>query len=75
MHPVYSMRQVIPVTTAPSEQRLRVLVVYYSRTGHTQAVAQGLARTAEADLEAIEDVRKRPRSVRHATRHVTTISS
>ena len=31
----------------------RVLVVYYSRTGHTEAVAQGMARASEGELEAI----------------------
>lgn len=33
----------------------RVLVVYYSRTGNTEAVARGLARAADADVEAIAD--------------------
>jgi flavodoxin len=31
----------------------RVLVVYYSRTGNTACVAEGLARACEADVEAI----------------------
>jgi hypothetical protein len=31
----------------------RVLVVYYSRTGNTASVAEGLARASEADTEAI----------------------
>jgi hypothetical protein len=35
-------------------QEPRVLVVFYSRTGNTAAVAQGLARASEADVEVIE---------------------
>lgn len=35
------------------------LVVYYSRTGHTQSVAQQLAATLGADLEEIRDTRDR----------------
>ena len=37
----------------------RVLIVYYSRTGNTESVAQGLSRAMGADLEAIEDVASR----------------
>jgi menaquinone-dependent protoporphyrinogen IX oxidase len=33
-----------------------VLVVYYSRTGHTEAIACGLARACDADLESIQEV-------------------
>ncbi|HEY3667173.1 MAG TPA: hypothetical protein VGL19_14280, partial [Polyangiaceae bacterium] len=32
----------------------RVLVVYYSRTGNTAEVAEGLARASEADVESIK---------------------
>jgi len=34
----------------------RVLVVYCSRTGHTEAVARQIAAQCGADIEAIEDV-------------------
>ncbi len=37
----------------------RILVVYYSRTGHTQQVAEAIASTFDADLEAIGDVKSR----------------
>jgi flavodoxin len=33
----------------------KVLVVYYSRSGHTRAVAKRLAIACDADLESIED--------------------
>ena len=37
-----------------SSKKPRVLVVYYSRTGNTAAVAEGMARASEGDLEAIQ---------------------
>jgi flavodoxin len=37
----------------------RILVVYYSRTGTTQQVAEALAGELEADIEQIQDVRAR----------------
>ncbi len=37
----------------------RILVVYYSRTGHTEFVARQIAARCHADLERIED--RRPR--------------
>jgi len=36
-----------------------IAVVYYSRTGNTQTVAQELARRLSADVYAIQDVRSR----------------
>lgn len=38
----------------------KVLVVYYSRTGHTRTVAQRLANTLGADLESIDEDVKSP---------------
>jgi len=37
----------------------KVLVVYYSRTGHTQLVAEKLAKKFNADLERLIDKKKR----------------
>jgi flavodoxin len=37
----------------------KVLVVYYSRTGHTQLVAQELSKKFNADLERLIDRKKR----------------
>jgi multimeric flavodoxin WrbA len=37
----------------------RVLVVYYSRTGNTEAVAQGMARASDGELEGIQEVSSR----------------
>jgi len=42
--------------TIPSK---RVLVVYYSRTGHNQLVAEALANKFNADLERLIDRKKR----------------
>jgi hypothetical protein len=36
-----------------STRKPRVLVVYYSRTGNTASIAEGLGRACEADVEAI----------------------
>lgn len=43
----------------PSVPKPRVLVVYYSRTGNTEAVAQGIARASEGELEAIYPITPR----------------
>ncbi len=37
----------------------KVFVVFYSRSGHTKRVADGLARTLEAEIEALVDTRNR----------------
>jgi len=37
----------------------KVLVVYYSKTGHTRKIAQDIARQIDADLEEISDQKKR----------------
>ena len=44
--------------TIPLKEK-KVLVVYYSRTGHTQLVAEKLAKQFNADLERIIDKKKR----------------
>ena len=44
---------------APNETGPRVLVVYYSRSGNTECVADGLARASGADLEALVSTRDR----------------
>ncbi len=44
--------------TAGQNQQ-KVLVVYYSRTGHTQLVAEKLAKKHDADLERLVDQKKR----------------
>lgn len=38
---------------------VKILIVYYSRTGHTQQVAKSIAKELDADLEAIVDVKNR----------------
>jgi len=38
---------------------LKILVVYYSKTGHTRKIAQDISRQLEADLEEITDKKKR----------------
>jgi flavodoxin len=54
----------------------RILVVYYSRTGHVRSVAEAIAGACAADLEAIREVRPRKglfawiRSAREALRGV-----
>ncbi len=37
----------------------KVLVVYYSKTGHTRKIAQDIAKQIDADLEEISDQKKR----------------
>lgn len=57
--------------------RLRVLVVYYSRTGYTREVATTIANRLGADVEEIRDVRSRRgifgywRSAREALKRVS----
>ncbi|HNW39908.1 MAG TPA: flavodoxin family protein [Candidatus Omnitrophota bacterium] len=41
------------------QKETKVLVVYYSRTGHTQLVAEKLAKKFNADLEQLIDQHKR----------------
>lgn len=41
------------------QKEVKVLVVYYSRTGHTQLVAEKLAKKFSADLEQLIDQHKR----------------
>jgi menaquinone-dependent protoporphyrinogen IX oxidase len=48
------------------EKIQRILVVYYSRSGFTQAIARQLARSCRADLEAIVDDSGRSRVVGYA---------
>lgn len=49
----------VAVALGADEAQSRVLVVYYSRTGHTQKVAEALASKFGADLERLIDLRKR----------------
>jgi flavodoxin len=42
-----------------AQKETKVLVVYYSRTGHTQLVAEKLAKKFNADLERLIDKKKR----------------
>jgi len=42
-----------------TQQVQKILVVFYSRTGHTRQVAEAIAAALDAELEAIEDVRSR----------------
>jgi len=37
----------------------RILVVYFSRTGHTRRIAEEIARRCDADVEGIEEARSR----------------
>jgi flavodoxin len=37
----------------------KILVIYYSRTGHTRQVAKAISAACEADLEEIRDMRSR----------------
>ncbi|MFT4788701.1 MAG: flavodoxin [Paraglaciecola sp.] len=38
---------------------MKILVVYYSLTGHTESVASAIAELYKADIQKIEDVHKR----------------
>ncbi|MFQ3234789.1 MAG: flavodoxin [Paraglaciecola sp.] len=38
---------------------MKILVVYYSMTGHTEGVAKAIAELHKADIQKIEDVHKR----------------
>ena len=38
---------------------LKILVVYYSKTGHTRKIAQDIAKQMEAELDEITDKKKR----------------
>lgn len=37
----------------------KILVIYYSRTGHTRQIAEVIATTCKADLEEMRDVKSR----------------
>lgn len=56
----------------------KIIVIYYSRTGHTRAVAEAIAVTCKAELEEICDVKNRNsffgyfRSVREALKEQLT---
>ena len=41
------------------EKRPRILVVFFSRTGSTRSVAEGIARATGADLEELREARSR----------------
>ena len=58
---------------------MKVLVIYYSRTGHTKTVAEALATALQCDKEEIVDTKKRSgtlgyiRSGRDATQGSLTV--
>jgi len=41
------------------EKRPKILVVFFSRTGTTRGVAEGIARATGADLEELREARSR----------------
>ncbi|MFC1704311.1 flavodoxin family protein [Candidatus Omnitrophota bacterium] len=49
-----------------AENDNKILVVYYSRTGHTQLVAEKLAERFDADIERLIDKRKRTGPIGYA---------
>jgi len=38
---------------------MKILVTHYSRTGHTQKIAEMIATQFDADIEQIKDVKSR----------------
>lgn len=42
-----------------NKSNYKILVVYYSKTGHTRKIAQDIAKKMDADLEEITDQKKR----------------
>ena len=55
----YSVVFAQDIVIQPLAKMSRVLVVYYSRDGHTQQVAQALAKRFHADTERLIDMKKR----------------
>lgn len=49
----------IAVSPGYPQENPRVLVVYYSRDGHTKSVADALAKKFNADIEGLIDTKKR----------------
>ena len=48
-----------PVSVKGANNRNKALVVYYTRTGNTKAVAEALRETYDADLQEIKDLKDR----------------
>lgn len=48
-----------------TKRRPRILVAYYSLTGHTARVAKDLAQRLDADIEGIEDRKPRAGTIGH----------
>jgi len=51
----------------------RILVVHYSRSGRTRAVARGIARAIEADLEEISDPTERRGAIGYLRCSIETV--